>query len=300
MVARQRAGLPVPQEAPAAMPVRRLDRAPVPRPAPAAPAGLPASLSASAVEALRDCPYRFFARVVLRLGEARELDAPLEKRDYGSWIHALLHRFHEERGAPAGEAAETARLLALADDLHLERGLDPAELMPYRVALEALAPAYVRWLHERDAEGWAWESGELEVRIVPPRLGGTGLHGVIDRLDRRAGVIQLIDYKTGAEAELRRKVENPLEDTQLPFYAALVGAGDDALLTAMYLALDERRGPREIAHEDVAASAQALLDGLAGDLERIRAGAGMAALGEGRVCEYCEMRGLCRRDDWTP
>jgi len=300
MVARQRAGLPVPQEEPASMPVRRVDRAPVPRPAPVAPAGLPASLSASAVEALRDCPYRFFARVVLRLGEARELDAPLEKRDYGSWIHALLHRFHQERAAPADEAAETARLLALADDLHLERGLDPAELMPYRVALEALAPAYVRWLHERDAEGWTWESGELEVRIVPPRLGGTGLHGVIDRIDRRAGVVQLIDYKTGPEAELRRKVENPLEDTQLPFYAALVGAGDDALLTAMYLALDERRGPREIAHDDVAASAQALLDGLAGDLDRIRAGTGMAALGEGRVCEFCEMRGLCRRDDWTP
>jgi len=50
----------------------------------------------------------------------------------------------------------------------------------------------------------------------------------------------------------------------------------------------------------VAASAQALLDGLAGDLDRIRAGTGMAALGEGRVCEFCEMRGLCRRDDWTP
>jgi ATP-dependent helicase/nuclease subunit B len=300
MVARQRAGLPVPQEHPATLPVRRIERAPVRRPAPGAAAGLPPSLSASAVEALRDCPYRFFARVVLRLGEARELDAPLEKRDYGSWIHALLHRFHEERQAPADEAAETQRLLALADELHLERGLDAAELMPYRVALEALAPAYVRWLHQRDAEGWSWERGEMEVRIVPSGLGGTGLHGVIDRLDRRSGVVQLIDYKTGAEAELRRKVDNPLEDTQLAFYAALVGAGDDAPLTAMYLALDERRGPREIVHDDVAASAQVLLDGLSGDLERIRAGSGLAALGEGRVCEFCEARGLCRRDDWTP
>ena len=171
--------------------------------------------------------------------------------------------------------------------------------MPYRVALEALAPVYVHWLHKRDAEGWTWEQGELELRIVPPGLGGTGLHGVIDRLDRRSGIVQLIDYKTGAEAELRRKVDNPLEDTQLAFYAALVGAGDDAPLTAMYLALDERRGPREIAHDDVAASAQVLLDGLAADLERIRAGSGLAAMGEGRVCEFCEARGLCRRDDWS-
>ena len=60
------------------------------------------------------------------------------------------HRFHLERAAPGGEAAETARLLVLADDLHLERGLDPAELMPYRVALEALALwAYARRPHQR-------------------------------------------------------------------------------------------------------------------------------------------------------
>jgi ATP-dependent helicase/nuclease subunit B len=300
MLARRRAGAMVPEETRATLPLRRVERTPVSRPAPVAADGLPPSLSASAVEALRDCPYRFYAKVVLRLGEARELDAPLEKRDYGSWIHALLHRFHLEREAPASEAAETQGLLELADELHLERGLDAAELMPYRVALEALAPAYVRWLHDRDSEGWTWERGELEVKIVPPGLGGTGLHGVIDRIDRRSGVVQLIDYKTGAEAELRRKVVDPLEDTQLAFYAALIGAGDDAPLTAMYLALDERRGPREIVHDDVATSAQGLLDGLAIDLGRIRAGSGLAALGEGRVCEFCEARGLCRRDDWTP
>jgi ATP-dependent helicase/nuclease subunit B len=281
------------------MPVRRVERTPVPRPAPSAGGALPASLSASAVEALRDCPYRFFARVVLGLGEARELEAPLEKRDYGSWIHAVLHRFHEQRTTPADAAAETVRLLALADTLHVEHGLDEAELLPYRVALEALAPAYVQWLHERDTEGWTWDSGERECRIVPPGLGGTGLHGRIDRIDRRAGVLQLIDYKTGAEAELKRKVDNPLEDTQLAFYAALVHAADDAPLSAMYLALDERRGPRPVEHEDVETSARALLDGLARDLGRIRAGAGLAALGEGKVCEFCEARGVCRRDDWA-
>src|SRR5205085_1545203 len=41
------------------------------------------------------------------------------------------------------------------------------------------------------------------------------------------------------------------------------------------------------------------LAGRAAEFERLRAGAGLAALGEGRVCDYCEARGLCRRDHWS-
>ena len=68
-------------------------------------------------------------------------------------------------------------------------------------------------------------------------------------------------------------------------------------LQAMYLALG--RKIETISHPDVEASAQALVQGLAHDLARIRQGAGMPALGEGQVCDFCEARGLCRRDHWT-
>ena len=42
---------------------------------PRAAALLPERLSASAVEALRECPYRFFALRLLHLQEPEELDA---------------------------------------------------------------------------------------------------------------------------------------------------------------------------------------------------------------------------------
>jgi ATP-dependent helicase/nuclease subunit B len=35
------------------------------------------------------------------------------------------------------------------------------------------------------------------------------------------------------------------------------------------------------------------------DLARIEAGAPLAALGEGKVCDFCAARGLCRRDFWA-
>jgi ATP-dependent helicase/nuclease subunit B len=280
------------------LPSRRVAPAPVPRPAPGARDALPASLSASAVQALRDCPYRFFARVVLRLGELQELESELDRRDVGTWLHAVLHRFHATRAAPADADAEVAHLLALADTLADESALPAAELLPFRVMLEQLAPRYVQWLHARDVEGWAFDAGEAERRAAPDALGACGLHGRIDRIDRGAGALQLIDYKTGSKSDLKEKVKSPLEDTQLAFYAALMGAHGDAPLQALYLVLDGD-GPHEIEHPDVEASARALVAGLAHDLARLRAGAGLAALGEGRVCEYCEARGLCRRDHWT-
>ena len=45
-------------------------------------------------------------------------------------------------------------------------------------------------------------------------------------------------------------------------------------------------------HPDVAESARALLSSLA-------AGAPLRALGEGAACDFCEARGLCRRDHWV-
>ena len=74
--------------------IGRPRRPPWRRPLPRAPGLLPERLSASACEALRTCPYRFFALRLLRLREADELDDEFEKRDYGTWLHAVLHRFH--------------------------------------------------------------------------------------------------------------------------------------------------------------------------------------------------------------
>jgi len=46
-------------------------------------------------------------------------------------------------------------------------------------------------------------------------------------------------------------------------------------------------------------SAALLIAGLGRDLARLSEGAAMPALGEGSACEFCEARGLCRRDHWA-
>ena len=91
--------------------------------------------------------------------------------------------------------------------------------------------------------------------------------------------------------------------TREQFYAALMleqseAAGD---IAALYLPLDESDATiRPIEHKDVTTSALHLVEGVGRDLARIRAGMPLPALGEGSTCDFCEARGLCRRDHWAP
>lgn len=274
---------------------------PIHMPAPGAAALLPPRLSASACEALRACPYRFHALHLLRLREADELDAEIEKRDYGTWLHAVLMAFHEQRQQPASAEAECAALMAIAQQQKLAHGLDDVDFLPFEAGFAELAPRYIAWVHQRDEQGARWWQGEQDRQAQPPEWQGIGLYGRIDRMDHVRGeqgaAIELIDYKTGSAAALRDKLKQPLEDTQLAFYVALMQAEATVPLQATYLALG--RKIEAVVHPDVEHSAHALVQGLAHDLERIRQGAGLPALGEAPVCDYCEARGLCRRDHWS-
>jgi ATP-dependent helicase/nuclease subunit B len=287
--------------------------APVARPLPQAPDLLPSRLSASACEALRACPYRFFALRMLRLQAVDELDMPLKKRDYGNWLHELLHRFHVARTEPAPNEDETYRLLQVAAQLTQDWALDEAEFLPYQASFARFAPRYVLWLHARDEEGAQWLDGERELSTQPPAWRGIAMHGVIDRVDslpeRSATAVngpatQLIDYKTGQSAVLRSAVKQG-EDTQLPYYAALMAAQGAGVgvgpgeIAAAYWFLDESERIIELALPDVQVSAELLIDGIGDELQRLRDGHPLPALGEGRACDFCEARGLCRKDDWA-
>ena len=277
--------------------------APVEHPQPRLAGRLPARLSASACEALRTCPYRFHALYGLRLREADELDDEIEKRDYGTWLHDVLHRFHSGRSHGRDAAEDSARLRAIGTAVRVEMHLDEAAFLPFEATFEGFVPRYIAWLHEREAAGARWLDGEREATVQPPAWGGTAMQGRIDRIDALAAGMQLIDYKTGSADELIRKVHDPLEDTQLAFYAALVRAqaeqaGEPVALQAAYLTLDERERVRLIEHPGVETSARRLIEGVGAELARVRAGAPLPALGEGRACTYCQARGLCRRDHW--
>jgi ATP-dependent helicase/nuclease subunit B len=287
----------------------RVEALPASRPLPIAATLLPAKLSASACEDLRTCPYRFFARHMLALREVDELDGGIQKREFGLWLHATLHRFHRSRRSDADPDHDSVLLANAAAKASLEMGLSEADLLPYTASFSSFVPKYLEWQRCRDARGVHWVDGERRWTAVPLAWGGVLMHGIVDRIDREPGQspprVHLVDYKTGNVEALRKKVRSPLEDTQLAFYAALCLAQpenadtDPGALAAIYLALDNSKEIVSVAHPDVAISAAALIQGVGGELSRLREGAALPALGEGEACTHCDARGLCRRDQWA-
>lgn len=254
------------------------------------------TVSASAYEDLRHCPYRYFALRLLGLREAEELQAELDARDVGSWVHAILQHFHAELDRPrATPGQRRAWLDQAADAATRALGLAEEELLPYRSAWPRLREAYLSWLVQHEAQGWTYADSE---RSCTRSLGALTLQGRIDRLDHGPDAsVLLLDYKTESLQRTRERVQDPLEDTQLAFYAVLHG-GDG--LRAAYVNVPTHGGEQAVVntveHPDLMTAQQALQQGLQDELARIAAGAALPALGEGPVCEHCAARGLCRKD----
>ncbi len=284
----------------------------VQRPAPAAGDVLPDTLSASAYQDLRHCPYRFFALRQLRLTEAPELDEAPDQRDLGNWLHAVLRAFHEQRGdARPGMSAdrETLDRLAMetADAMGLNAGEGGAGFLPFEAVWPALREGYLTWLAGHESrDGLAGPRFEKAEAAFDARLGEWKLYGKLDRVDVQPSpegpIPMVIDYKTESRARTLERVREPLEDTQLAFYAALLPQDN---LRAAYLSITDKRGdgPREAAtlwveQEDVLMAREQLRQGLVSDMSRVAQGQPMPALGEGQACDFCAARGLCRKDFW--
>ncbi len=265
------------------------------QPAPTvAAAQLPRRYSPTAYQTLLDCPYRFFVSSVLGIRELDQADDALDKSDYGNALHHILKMFHDS--IPPAE--RDAALLQLSAISNTEFAALPAyTATAWRSRWEKIQPAYIdAWL-DWVAQGWRYESGEAAYAL-PFKVSGLGdiiLHGRVDRVDQRIDqsggeARTVIDYKTGAAQGLKKKLKDPGEAVQLPFYAWLSEAA------AAYLPIDETPvTPLLLGGEtDVDAISRRLPELLGA----IAAGAALPASGIDNVCQYCEARGLCRKGMW--
>ena len=273
--------------------LRPLQAQPTPAPLPSGQA-LPVSrLSASAYEDLRRCPYRFFALRQLKLQESDELEGELGKRDFGNWLHSLLSHFHQAlKLTPAHDLIERVAMINIASEQATRAlGLSESEFLPFAAAWPRVREGYLTWLAGHEAEGARFVEAE-EWKEMP--LGELTLIGKIDRIDQLPdGRALVIDYKTEARSASAERIQNAGEDTQLPFYAALLS---DDTLAAAYVNLGEKEATRSYLQEDIVALRDELIASLCTDMARIAAGAPLPALGEGKACDYCAARGLCRKD----
>jgi RecB family exonuclease len=209
-------------------------RAPGPLTNPAALDSLAAvpAYGGTTLEEFDVCSYRWFAGHEL---DPQLLDPVPDPLVQGGLMHAALDRLYRER--PGGDPlprpgtlpAWTRRGRELVAEIVAERelGSHPAERAIVR-RVERLLERFLAEEAERETGGfepWLLEAGfgehpDAERPVLD--LGGWGLHGAVDRVDRsRDGRAVVIDYKLATQVTPREKFEERAK-LQLPLYALAV------------------------------------------------------------------------------
>jgi len=226
------------------------------------------------------------------LNELDEVPEAIEKRDYGERVHAILQRFHRDYPQVSGHdpAELETSLRRLSEEVFADLRARDFAARAWLARWFKSLPAYLAWQAEGEAEGWRY--AEAETQFDWP-LAGVNLRGRIDRLDVRGDDRRVLDYKTQSESLLRNKLKQPGEDVQLACYAYAHEAADVA-----FVSIDSGTVKSVAPKQDPALLAQLNIERLERVMGALRNGEGLPANGIDAVCEYCEMRGLCRKGEW--
>ncbi len=270
--------------------------------------------SVSAVETFLGCPFRFFARYVLRLEEEPEDEIMLDPRRQGEMVHSVFERFFTEWQAaghrtialdtlPAARALFQAVVDRQLGDLgDAEAALERTRLLG-SAAAAGLGDAVFRMEAERPVPV---VERLLEFKLMPPfsitTLGATRvvpLSGKLDRIDLlEDGTFRLIDYKLGWPPDRGTALQLPIYGLWAEQQLTRERGRPWTLSEAVYLAF---KGPRRVVSlfsdaEDRASVLEAAQGRLADALERIDAGRFPPSPDDVHRCETCSFSAVCRKD----
>jgi ATP-dependent helicase/nuclease subunit B len=273
----------------------------------------PTAYSLSGLERYQDCPFKYFARDILRLTETPQDEPFLSPRARGRFVHEAFQRFFEAwdaqgtRTITVDDSREARTLFAdVVEPMFASLGDSDAALERARLfgsainvgiidvvlALEASRPAAVteRWL-EAPFNG-EFSLGARGAARVPIR-------GVADRIDLLDGHrLRVIDYKTGAAPDPRRAL-------QVPVYALCAQERLEerdgrswTVAEAAYVSFAGRRAlvPVVTAGEDSGPSLRAARERLLAIVEGVSSGEFSPRPHTVTLCRSCAYPSVCRRD----
>ena len=122
------------------------------------------------------------------------------------------------------------------------------------------------------------------------------LHGRIDRIDENdAGEWAVLDYKTASQTTLKGRL-GKCEDHQLAFYGLIA---DKPVAAGHYVALELTKDKTgDVAAPNYDQWQHQLSAQIVANLRAISTGAALPASGIEAICQYCDVRGLCRKGAW--
>ena len=274
-------------------------------------ARLPEEWTATRLEALAQCPFRFMLTAGAGLAEEEAGGLDIDARDEGRVLHEILERWVHGRlardawppmASPAdlAEAREAAAPVLARAERAGKTG-DPAVWAGRRAALLARLDRLVA------AEARSGAASQLRPTLLEHRFGGGSGHpplrlehgdravlvqGRIDRVDASPDRLLVIDYKAGSDARRYGDLLDPerwgVESFQVPLYllaAAQALPGRSAAATFQLLRRAERLDPAE------GPPGPELAEAVVGAVARVEAGRFPLV---SRGCDRCPFGAVCR------
>lgn len=197
-------------------------------------------LHVTALEDYGHCPYRFFAKHILRLERPEEVTYTLDARTVGVIWHRIMERFLR-RWIDEGQMPDEQTLQEIAEQIVDERTQDYPEQVRALLREQALTALPRIWQAEQnEAKQWTPLMVEKELSLPAKALGDVpnAFHDSViamrpDRVDKNEkGELRVADYKTGGvpgQADIKNGVA-----LQLPFYALAVTQSEGQPVSAAH------------------------------------------------------------------
>lgn len=255
---------------------------------------IPVSFSSSRHQRLINCPYQFFASDVLNLRAPDELILELKKSEYGQKVHKILELYHQKHQPDNDFDVSLKQLQSISEEIFREQIEDNFLHRGWLKRWLDHCENYLKWQQHREQE-WAFSRAETDHLVNIDNR--TELKGRLDRIDKQATSVSIIDYKTSGKTPSQDDVLKG-EDIQLSTYALLL----EHVTRVEYLKLDESNGKvssgamlQDDEIDEITIKTKQRLTEL---LEQLSNNAGLISNGNEQVCQYCNVSGLCRQNFW--
>ena len=274
--------------------------------------------SPSSLNTFLRCEQKYFYQQVLNLKEDEADDNEVDDRTLGTALHSIVQSLYTGKAEITPQTVEQMRR-DIHDQWDSLPELDPVRKDP--IAVEVVKCYVERLLDLDQAQGsflcidleksvkHSWEENGMQVL----------LKGKIDRIDKKDGIIRLIDYKTGHASFTYKELESAFTsdaypyvlqtmtycwlykrqypDTQLPiapFIFPLRAINDPTHFSGLVHPQTDKEG--RFVYDDLTDKAVTLhLSSLISRVIDTQRSAHFALAADKRKCENCSFARLCRR-----
>jgi len=240
-------------------------------------------LSATRLKTYLTCKRQYYFKYIQKLqNHIIEKDMP-EEYEIGNVVHLALKELYANQNSYS-DASSLQRDLNKA----LDRVCGKSELEKYLIAIwKKRFSSFVHKEIERFNAGW--EVYKMEESFDIPYKGLT-LTGQIDRIDKNANAIEVLDYKTGSYSLYNKNNFTEATDFQLEFYYLLASSLGNVQGCGFYDLKESLIVPEAFLNEKLE-----ILQSHVKDLQRVEE-IETKMCEDTKHCLYCAYSIICKRD----